>query len=85
MGSGFTRVKKGDPVLVDLVHAHRGYMVDATRMFVSGRFSEQWQQRLEDMIAVKEEVVDVLDQGLTAAKHGKPVWRWPRSWATPTI
>ena len=30
MGSGFSRVKKGEPVLVDLVHAHRGYMVDAT-------------------------------------------------------
>ena len=62
MGSGFNRAKTGDPVLVDLVHAHRGYMVDATCMFVSGRLSEQWQQRLEDMIAVKEEVVDVLDQ-----------------------
>ena len=68
MGSGFNRVKTGDPVLVDLVHAHRGYMVDATRMFVSGRLSEQWQQRLEDMIAVKEEVVDVLDQGLACSQ-----------------
>ena len=45
-------------MLVDLVHAHQGYMVDATRMFVSGRLSEQWQQR-PDAIAVKEEVVDV--------------------------
>ena len=68
MGSGFTRVKKGDPVLVDLVHAHRGYMVDATRMFVSGQLDEVWQQRLDDMIAVKEEVVDVLDQGLPCSQ-----------------
>ena len=68
MGSGFNRVKTGDPVLVDLVHAHRGYMVDATRMFVSGQLSASWQQRLEDMIAVKEEVVDVLDQGLPCSQ-----------------
>ncbi len=68
MGSGFNRVKAGDPVLVDLVHAHRGYMVDATRIFVSGRLSDVWQQRLDDMIAVKEEVVDVLDQGLPCSQ-----------------
>ena len=68
MGSGFNRVKAGDPVLVDLVHAHRGYMVDATRIFVSGQLSDVWQQRLDDMIAVKEEVVDVLDQGLPCSQ-----------------
>ena len=63
MGSGFTKVKRGEPVLVDLVHAHRGYMVDATRMYVAGRLNEEWNQRLEDMLAVKDTVVDVLDQG----------------------
>ena len=63
MGSGFTKIKANEPVLVDLVHLHRGYVVDMTRMFVAGSLSSEWQERLEDMIAVKEEVVDVLDQG----------------------
>lgn len=63
MGSGFSKVKKNEPVLVDLVHAHRGYMVDATRMFVAGSLSNEWTQRLDDMVTVKETVVDVLDQG----------------------
>ncbi|MDG1552735.1 MAG: M24 family metallopeptidase, partial [Candidatus Poseidonia sp.] len=63
MGSGFTKVKLNEPVLVDLVHAHRGYMVDATRIFVAGSLSPEWNQRLEDMVTVKETVVDVLDQG----------------------
>ena len=67
MGSGFSRVKRGEPVLVDLVHAHRGYMVDATRMFAVGGLSEAWQTRLDDMLLVKEEVVDVLDQGLNCS------------------
>ena len=65
MGSGFRRIKFNEPVLVDLVHAHRGYIVDMTRMFVAGTLSEQWHQRLEDMLAVKDTVVDVLDRGDT--------------------
>lgn len=67
MGSGFNRIKPGEPVLIDLLHAHRGYIVDMTRMFVCGSLSEQWIERLEDMISVKEVVVDVLDQGRTCA------------------
>ena len=34
-----------------------------TRMFVAGRMPEVWEERLEDMIAVKDVVVDVLDRG----------------------
>jgi Xaa-Pro aminopeptidase len=65
MGSGFHRIKQNEPVLVDLVHAHRGYIVDMTRMFVAGNLSELWHQRLDDTVAIKETVVDVLDQGRT--------------------
>ena len=71
MGSGFTKIKTNEPVLVDLVHLHRGYVVDATRMFVAGSLPPVWQERLEDMITVKEEVVDVLDQGLDCSQ----AWR----------
>ena len=63
MGSGFTRIKANEPVLVDLVHAHRGYIVDMTRMFVAGSLDAAWVARLEDMVAVKDTVVDVLDRG----------------------
>ena len=71
MGSGFTRIKANEPVLVDLVHLHRGYVVDTTRMFVAGSLPSVWQERLEDMVTVKEEVVDVLDQGLDCSQ----AWR----------
>ena len=71
MGSGFTKIKANEPVLVDLVHLHRGYVVDTTRMFVAGTLSDVWQERLEDMVAVKEEVVDVLSQGLDCSQ----AWR----------
>ena len=71
MGSGFTKIKANEPVLVDLVHVHRGYVVDTTRMFSAGSLPSLWQQRLEDMLAVKEKVVDVLDQGHTCTQ----AWR----------
>jgi Xaa-Pro dipeptidase len=63
MGAGFNKIKRNEPVLVDLVHVHRGYVVDTTRMFVSGRLSSLWEERLDDMLAVKNTVIDVLDQG----------------------
>ena len=53
MGSGFGKIKRGEPVLVDLLHAHRGYIVDMTRMFVVGKLSEEWENRLEDMQGIK--------------------------------
>ena len=63
MGSGFNKIKPNEPVLVDLVHVHRGYVVDMTRMFSLGSLSEEWHKRLDDMIAVKDAVVSVLDKG----------------------
>ena len=63
MGSGFNKIMPNKPVLVDLVHVHRGYVVDMTRMFSLGSLSEEWYQRLNDMIAVKDAVVKVLNQG----------------------
>ena len=63
MGSGFNKIKPHEPVLVDLVHVHRGYVVDMTRMFSLGSLSEEWHQRLDDMIAVKDTVVNVLNNG----------------------
>ena len=70
MGAGFAKVKANEPVLVDLVHLHRGYVVDMTRMFVAGSMPKVWEERLEDMIAVKEVVVDVLDRG----EHCSKAW-----------
>ena len=68
MGAGFNKVKAGEPVLVDILHSHRGYLIDMTRMFSLGPLDAVWQERLEDMLAVKEMVVDVLDQGKTCSQ-----------------
>ena len=59
------------PILVDLVHAHRGYVVDATRMFCIGNLEEKWYQRLEDMNLVNQKVVDSLSNN----EHCSVAWQ----------
>lgn len=68
MGSGFTKLEENQPILVDLVHVHRGYVVDATRMFSIGGLSERWLERLSDMVEVSDSVVDSLGRGDDCSK-----------------
>jgi len=63
LGAGFARVRKNEPVLVDIVHLHRGYVSDCTRIFSSGKLSDEWMQRLEDMEEISKAVVKSLSDG----------------------
>ena len=68
MGSGFSKLQRNQPILVDLVHVHRGYVVDATRMFSIGQLDNTWHQRLSDMVEVSNSVVDTLGKGEDCSK-----------------
>ena len=68
LGAGFARVRKNEPVLVDIVHLHRGYVSDCTRIFSSGRLSDEWTQRLEDMEEISKAVVKSLGDGEYCSK-----------------
>ena len=68
MGSGFNKLQANQPILVDLVHVHRGYVVDATRMYCIGELPEPWEQRLSDMVEVSNSVVDSLGRGDDCSK-----------------
>ena len=68
MGSGFNKLQANQPILVDLVHVHRGYVVDATRMYSIGELPEPWEQRLSDMVEVSKSVVDSLGRGDDCSK-----------------
>jgi Xaa-Pro aminopeptidase len=63
LGAGFARVAEGEPVLVDIVHVHRGYVSDCTRMFSAGPLSDEWLQRLDDMAQVRDFIVESLGKG----------------------
>ena len=68
MGSGFNKLQANQPILVDLVHVHRGYVVDATRMYSIGELPEPWEQRLSDMVEVSKSVVSSLGRGEDCSK-----------------
>tara|TARA_Y100001934_G_scaffold256178_1_gene323921 strand:+ start:2573 stop:3826 length:1254 start_codon:yes stop_codon:yes gene_type:complete len=68
LGAGFSRVKESQPVLVDIVHVHRGYVSDCTRMFSAGSLSQEWMQRLEDMVEISSLVKYSLGRGDECSK-----------------
>ncbi len=68
MGAGFTKLQAKQPILVDLVHVHRGYVVDATRMYSIGQLPEPWEERLSAMIEVSDSVVTSLGRGEDCSK-----------------
>ena len=63
LGAGFSKVKEGEPVLVDIVHVHRGYVSDCTRIFHSGHLEGEWQNRMDDMIEIGAIVRNSLGSG----------------------
>ena len=63
LGAGFAEVRESQPVLVDIVHVHRGYVSDCTRMFSAGSLSREWASRLDDMVEIEAAVVDGLGKG----------------------
>ena len=67
MGSGFQKIKRNEPVLVDLVHMHRGYVIDATRMFALGGLSSDWEEKLNHMKEISDAVVSSLGGGISCS------------------
>ena len=63
LGSGHARVKKSSPVTVDIVHLHRGYVSDCTRMFSAGPLNSEWTERLDHMVEIRNAVVSSLGKG----------------------
>ena len=68
LGAGFAKVRENEPVLVDIVHLHRGYVSDCTRMFCSGKLDEEWMLRLDDMTEISDLVRGSLGRGDNCSK-----------------
>ena len=63
LGAGHAKINANEPVIVDIVHLHRGYVSDCTRMFSSGKLSDEWHERLSDMAEIRDSVVNILGRG----------------------
>jgi Xaa-Pro aminopeptidase len=68
LGSGHAKVESNSPVTVDIVHLHRGYVSDCTRMFSAGKLNHKWMERLDDMIEIRQKVVSSLGSGDNCSK-----------------
>ena len=76
MGASQNTIGRDEPVLVDILHAHAGYIVDMTRMFVAGSLDDVWHERLEQTMTIETAVVDSLGRGdtcVTAWREGLAV------------
>ena len=62
------KVESNSPVTVDIVHLHRGYVSDCTRMFSAGKLNEKWMERLDDMVEIRNKVVSSLGSGDNCSK-----------------
>ena len=67
MGASMNSIGRDEPVLIDLLHAHAGYIVDMTRMFVAGTLHDAWHERLEQTMSIETAVVESLGRGDTCA------------------
>ena len=63
LGAGHSKVVAGEPVIVDMVHLHRGYVSDCTRMFCAGEMEGESMTRLENMAEIRDSVVASLGRG----------------------
>lgn len=68
LGSGHAKIKMNSPVTVDIVHLHRGYVSDCTRMFSAGPLDNQWMERLDHMVEIRNAVVSSLGKGDDCSK-----------------
>ena len=68
LGAGHKKIRKGEPILVDIVHVHRGYITDMTRMFSIGKPDKIWIERLEQMEEIAKEVRNSLAKGDNCSK-----------------
>ena len=71
LGAGHAKVVVGEPVIVDIVHLHRGYVSDCTRMFCAGRLDEESVSKLNDMAEIRDSVVASLGRG----EYCSEAWR----------
>ena len=68
LGAGHKKIRKNEPILVDIVHVHRGYITDMTRMFSVGNPGEIWLERLEDMEEIATNIRNSIARGDSCSK-----------------
>ncbi len=69
-GAGFRKIKRNEPVFVDMVGIYNGYITDATRIFSLGKLSAE----LEDAYLAALEIEEAVARELQPGKTGKELF-----------
>jgi len=62
-GASYKRIERNEPIIIDVMTAFDGYMVDQTRTMVVGKLSEQLERAYYDMLKIQEKLFDIARPG----------------------
>jgi Xaa-Pro aminopeptidase len=65
-GASFATISPNQPILVDYVFAHQGYLADHTRIFCLGELPADLANAQADMVAIQNEIKAMAVPGVTA-------------------
>ncbi|MGV8174928.1 MAG: M24 family metallopeptidase [Methanothrix sp.] len=69
-GAGFSRIKRNEPIFVDMVGIYNGYIADATRIFCMGKLEPGLEDAYQAACLIEEE----LAKELSAGKSGRDLF-----------
>ena len=63
-GASYKKIAANEPIIVDIVAAFDGYMVDMTRTFVVGKLPEKLEKAYNDMRLIQQKLADIARPGV---------------------
>jgi Xaa-Pro aminopeptidase len=74
-GPGFSRIKRGESVLVDFAGCYNGYIADETRIFCLGKLPAKLEDAHQASLQIEEAIADQLRPG----KMSRDIWNLSES------
>jgi len=62
-GASYKKIRAGEPIIIDLIVAFDGYLVDQTRTMVIGKLPEKLAKAYFDMLKIQEKLCEVAHPG----------------------
>lgn len=66
-GSSRNALRRGDPIIVDMVGARAGYLADETRTFALGELDDRWHEAHAVTVAILNAIADAAKPGVAAS------------------
>lgn len=62
-GASYKRIERNEPIIIDIMTAFDGYMVDQTRTVVVGKLPEKLEKAYYDMLKIQEKLFEIANPG----------------------